>query len=274
MGLKRLRIRPDFRMLQTSDGLSMIEVICQLPDTERDIVLSAADAPYIRDDEASQVEEFLAASVHRVNGAIVSGAEGLICAKVHGTLAMSLLSDAQWDAALVTISVIRDGCEREETSSVLHASRKPHLATHSAKIGELAFDPRVLTATPTNPLPNSTFVTRYIAKDDWQSLVTGIMAKADGEKIAAITTLATAVAKANGYVSETKLSTYNQQRRGSYRQIFSTGEGASRLFLSTDVKKCTYEVCAYNGQHLGEWRFSGTQHQAPDTSGKHDIDVI
>ena len=271
MGLKRLRVRSDFRTLMSRDGRMMIQIICDLQDEEREIILAAADSPHIRDEEVDAAERFVGASIVTVNGSAVQQAEGFLSAIILETLCLSIPSAAEWNKPLVPVEYKKDGEANNIYVEVRHASARDHLSMHADVIGKITFDPRFTPPYKGNPLPNSGFVTRFIAKDDWHVISENIAHAASGERIPLVSSWAERIAIANGYVEESEIAALNHERTGNYRQVFSCMTADGRLYLSTDFEEGAFEVCDKAGNHLGEWLFSGERHHGPDTSGNHNL---
>jgi hypothetical protein len=268
MGLRYLRVRADFRTTQTTDGRLLIEVITALPHSERGILLRAADVPHIRDEEIDEVEKFISTNVHALDGMATNQAEGFLCALIQKTVAMSIPSDARWQGVVVKVRINEDGDPTMRNIDVPHASNSEHLKSHAAFIGGITLR---LAPTQANPLPNSTFVTRFIANNNWPGTMQAILAGPSAEKLTRIADLATGVAFANGYVENQKLGSINQKASGSLRQIFSFGELKESLYISTDFEKGAFELCDHAGRHVGEWSFSGAKQGDADESGSHNI---
>jgi hypothetical protein len=268
MGLRFLRVRTDFTTTPTTDGRLVIEVLSALPHSERNILLRAADAPHIPDEQIDAVEKFISSNVHALDGIPTNQAEGFLAALILNTVAMSLPSDQRWQGAVVRVRINEQADLTMRDIDVPHASNFDHLNSHAALIGRIT-----LRASPTqmNPFPNSNFATRFIANGNWPATLQAILAGPPAEKLAKIGGLATKVASVNGYVDERKLSTINQKASGSRRQIFSFGELKESLYLSTDFEKGAFELCNHAGRHMGEWSFSGIQRGDADESGSHDI---
>jgi hypothetical protein len=268
MGLRHLRVRPDFTTTQTTDGRLLIEVISALPHSERGILLRAADMPHIRDEQIDEVERFVNTNVHGVDGTPTNEAEGFLCALIQKTLAMSIPSEQRWQGAVVKLRINKEGDRTMRDVDVPHASNSAHLNSHAALIGKIT---RRVSPNSANPLPNSNFSTRFIASNNWPATLQSILAGPPGQKAAQIAEFAATIAAVNGYVEERKLSTMNQKATGGLRQIFSLGEHEKTLYVSTDFEKGAFEVCGEMGKHLGEWSFAGIKQGDADTSGSHDI---
>jgi hypothetical protein len=271
MGLKRLRIRADFQNTRTNDGLTIGEVIWDLPHGDRNFLLIATDAPHIRDDEIDKIEGFLKISIRAVNGTEVDSAEGLVCAFVHGTIAISIQSEPQWCQDTAALEFVSEKDSSLQRIDIRHVSSAHHLTNYASFVGKITFDSSKYLLSEDNPLPNSKFATEFVAHGDWHPVTQAMITGPEEEKIAKIHDLAHTIAEANGYREEREVTSLNRKIHKSYRQIFSSTYGDTKLYLSTDFEKGAFEVCDEDGRHLGEWLFSGVKHQGPDKTGAHNI---
>lgn len=92
--------------------------------------------------------------------------------------------------------------------------------------------------------------------------------------------MAVFIANRNFYWYDAELSKYNNDnnpvKKGGKKttpyQIFATGVGKDRKYLSTDFEKGCFEMCDYKGKHEGEYFFNGNYNKgSQDTTGGHDI---
>jgi hypothetical protein len=121
-----------------------------------------------------------------------------------------------------------------------------------------------------HPLPGVKF-SDMLVDNNWNEFREKL--KNPEEKIGLIKEMAENVAEISGYQFNPKLSSSEQERKKSLRQIFEAGKGKNKIYLSTDFEKGRFEVCDHRGKHLGEYRFDGKRSQEADPSGSHDICV-
>jgi hypothetical protein len=99
----------------------------------------------------------------------------------------------------------------------------------------------------------------------------------DKKGIPLFSKMATFIANRNFYWYDKTLSKYNDKNNPSKGkttsyQIFVTGEGENRKYLSTDFTLGGFELCDFRGKHQGEYFFNGNFNEnSTDTSGDHDI---
>lgn len=82
----------------------------------------------------------------------------------------------------------------------------------------------------------------------------------------------TVVAMINGYKHDKRLSKINSTN-DKLREIFYAGSGNGKIYLSIDVKSLAFELCDYNGKHIGEFNFDGKPSKVIDTEGGHDLKI-
>lgn len=90
------------------------------------------------------------------------------------------------------------------------------------------------------------------------------------ERIALSLSRGGVIARMNGYRFSVELSALNSSK-SKIRQIYYAGSGNEKIYLSIDVKTIAFEVCDYNGKHIGEYNFDGKQTKVKDKVGGHDI---
>lgn len=271
MGISRMRTRSDFVAIMSSDGCTLHDAVLALPFEKRNLLLSILDCPYIKDTEHREVDLFLGINISTVNGHAVPSAEGLIASYVHKSPSVSMLSDAQWDANSVEIEFSSAPGGPTSLEHIRHASREVHFDSLIVDLGLETLRALGLTPTHDEPLPNTAFAKNILARGDWQRVAAHIRQRSNGERIAFIGPFAHTLARINGYVFEQEITSQNQRAFNSYRQVFSFGEAAHKLYLSTDFEKGAFEVCDKDGCHLGEFLFSGVRSSGPDTTGRHNL---
>lgn len=270
LGLRRVRVHSNFSLLCSTDDTPVTQLIHSLPINDRRVILRSTDAPHIKDSEFAAADTYLASKNVVINGVSVNDAEGLICAFINETVAISAATDAFQNCIHVEFSStdLRNG--NVQNALIPHAASQPQLRRHVAVIGRLTFKPKDHPCSRENPLPNSEYVNRFYVQDNWVELLKRC-ALPSTYSIPIIEDIARDVALMNGYDFEPDLTRLNHRKRNSKRQIFSSVEPAQEIFLSTDFEKGAFEVCDRHGRHLGEWLFSGSIHKNADTSGDHDI---
>jgi hypothetical protein len=112
-----------------------------------------------------------------------------------------------------------------------------------------------------------------LAPHGWENFKQDL-SKFPNEKNGKASEMAKKVAERNFYQHKQELSSYNQKIKGSLRQIFES-VSEPKIYLSTDFEGGNaFEVCNYQGKHLGEFLFSGKQNKDADQSGNHDIILL
>lgn len=110
-----------------------------------------------------------------------------------------------------------------------------------------------------------------LVNNDWKGFREALKKLPSGTKIAKIEKIGALVAKINGYRFNPHLSSHNQKKCKSARSIHQAGKKRDTIYLSVDFEKGAFEVCDFDGIHLGEFGFNGKRLQDADTTGKHNI---
>ncbi len=121
-----------------------------------------------------------------------------------------------------------------------------------------------------NYFPKREFSDRLV-NNDWDKFRRDLKSISSNEKMAKIKEIGALVAKINGYRFNSDLSSHNQKKCKSARSIHQAGKKRDTIYLSVDFEKGAFEVCDFDGIHLGEFGFNGKRLQDADTTGKHNI---
>ncbi len=269
VGFRRLRTREDFRTTAIAGQARIDDVIGCLERHHRQLIYRILDCPYLR---AENEDAFLQYRVVAVAGN-AANAEGLLCAHIMRTLAISF-DRAEWAASTIDVEVLDEQTRAIECVQVRHASRHEHLIVNLAWASRTAKGADELIPSAARPLPN-TVASDLLVNDDWQAFCDELKRMPPAEKTARLVETAEQVALINGYDYDPIASDRNRQISGSMRQVFGSIHAANRarLYLSTDFEKPAgaFEVCDFQGRHLGEWLFSGRKNSPADESGRHNI---
>jgi hypothetical protein len=126
--------------------------------------------------------------------------------------------------------------------------------------------------------PSSTYlpfaeISNHLVNNDWNSFRNKLRSKAN-EKMSVISQIAKQVATINGYIYDEKISKLNHTKEHK-REIYSAGENRNKIYLSVDFETGGYEICDFQGKHLGEFWFDGIRSKEEDKKGKrkHDIKI-
>lgn len=93
-------------------------------------------------------------------------------------------------------------------------------------------------------------------------------AKNPSRKIAVFKEIGELMARINGYKFNQELTSYNQKIKGM-RAIYEAGEDNNKIYLSIDFENGPFEVCDYQGCHLGEYNYKGEKNHGYKAG--HDI---
>lgn len=227
----------------------------------------ATNAPFVLDDETAllakqALSEF---SLPDLEGHVL----GLGVAFLGDSISVSFLSNPMWDRAYMDLKwdfIDSDETYHERAEKVRHASQTGHLDIHLDWLQALK------DAKDWNPskvfFPKQEFVDDLVKKQGgWARYYTRCKNMPETERIASYRNLAQQSAERHGYRRDRSITQKND------RDIFAAGAGRNRIYLALDTLHGTFEVCNYQGQHLGEYNFAGEQIEGADSKKKHDIAV-
>lgn len=268
LGFSTLRVNDSFLQQQVLAGLTIHAVILKLQKDARVIWYKALSSPHASVDD----DAILQIKVLRIEGSEFEYPEGVVYALVDGTLAVSF-DKPFWRISNLSVDVVNESTKTTSNYDLPHASAEIHVMEH------VVFASRVTTSIEfhlspkvSNPLPN-TSMSNLLANPTWDAFYDELSSMVVQQKTARLTEMAKQVAYVNGYQFSSDLSSLNQRRFGSLRQIFKSEfvRGRETVYLSTDFENSAgaFEVCDHKGQHRGEWMFSGSMNKHPQH--KHDI---
>ncbi len=274
LGFRQLKTREDFTQTLIADQYAIYDWLADKTcvDSSLKILLRGLiQSPCI----GSEIDEeaYLLMKKICIDNGEGEDAEGLGVAYLTETLSVSFASHSRWEQTeipLIYTFQTENGKSDTKTKNVTvrHACKPDHIETHKSwalKLNRLG-SPRPLSD---NPLPSVEF-SDMLVSNDWDEFRERLK-KYPKEKNGMIIKMAENVAEINGYKFNPELSSCNQERKDSLRQIFEAGKGRDKIYLSTDFEKGAFEVCDYRGKHLGEYSFEGKRTQQADRSGSHDI---
>lgn len=114
-----------------------------------------------------------------------------------------------------------------------------------------------------------TEISNYLVDNDWDKFRLYLRSNAS-QKNSLISEMAQKVAIINGYSFDNKVSDLNKTK-DKIRQIYSAGETRNKIYLSVDFEKGAYEICDFQGTHLGEFLFDEKPNGEADKS--HNIRI-
>lgn len=270
IGIKKIRVTPDFRTRTSKEGESVNDLIFRLERPERQILLQALDSPHIKDNcDPEEENSFITLNVTSINGVSTPHATGILCAYIHNTIIVSLPSSGTWLTSNLNVTIANSIDNSQFDRKIEHISEISHINTHRSFLCRLTI-PENSQKDP-SPFPNSDQVTKVYARNDWSAFYSCFKNLNQLEKTAKYRKIASDIATANGYTFNARLTSLNSRIRRSLRQIFTRTTDKGDIHLSTDFEKGAFEVCDQDGKHLGEWLFSGEKHKPADSSGFHDI---
>ncbi|WP_375561257.1 hypothetical protein ACE193_01510 [Bernardetia sp. OM2101] len=114
-----------------------------------------------------------------------------------------------------------------------------------------------------------TEISNHLVDNDWDKFRLYLRSNAS-QKNSLISKMAQKVAIINGYSFDSKVSDLNKTK-DKIRQIYSAGENRNKIYLSVDFEKGAYEICDFQGTHLGEFLFDEKLNGKADKS--HNIRI-
>lgn len=187
---------------------------------------------------------------------------GLKVAFINGAISVSFQTTEIWNNHILQPLAINENYEN--IVKVYHASELHHVNQHYDWIIQLrdkldfkkSWNPSKLY------FPDLKF-SNQIVNGNWSVFESKRdAAKSIEERRCVIIQYADIVAKRNLYKYESKISSLNTTPKRK-RYIYSAGEGKDKIYLSIDLEKGGFEVCDFDGFHLGEFSFSGKQTKPP-----------
>lgn len=116
-----------------------------------------------------------------------------------------------------------------------------------------------------------TEISNQLVDDDWNNFRDNLRKNAQNKE-AVISQKAKEVAIINGYDLDEQVSKLNKSKEHK-REIYKAGNSRDTIYLSVDFEKGGFEICDFDGVHLGEFWFDGSQTQEADKTGKHNIQI-
>jgi hypothetical protein len=269
IGFKRLRTRDDFASAPLFGNYHLSDIRPHLERDERLLLFSFLQSPYL---EREYEGEFVTTSIEAVDGDSEIGGEGLLCAALLDTVAISIASHERWSRATLKLHLLHDHKGPRECA-LPHASEVTHWRNHLRWASRRVCGTNQLTPTLDRPLRNTEYSNKCVSS--WGDFYCECSGLQGGEKTAMLRECADLIAHINGFDHNPELSATNRKASGALRQVFSPMQGLAirPVYLSTDFEKPAgvFEVFDHLGRHAGEWSFSGDKVSGADTSGAHDL---
>jgi hypothetical protein len=263
LGFSQLKVRNDFTQMTISTGYTILDWLRDTDHESQTLLLTLIQSPPIGKEIQEEKFIYMEKIFLLSNGnEIEQEAEGLGIAYLtnqNGTLAISFNSGSEWDKTEISLiyRFERDGKSYEEPIKVKHASKPTHVHEHKVwalKKKSLSEPYKNMKPSLHNILPKKK-ISNQLVDNNWDKFREKLKKYPD-DKNAKIKEMAENVAEINGYKFNQDLSSHNQKLKKSFRFIYEGGKGKQKIYLSTDFEKGAFEVCNYQGTHLGEYSFN------------------
>jgi len=264
LGFTQLRVRYDFIQTILSTNYTILDWLREVDSDSKAQLMGIIQSPpigqEIQEEKFIYMEKMLLAN--QEVDEIELEAEGLGIAYLtneKGTLAISFDSDSKWDKTeiLLIYHFKQEDNSCQALVKVKHASKPTHVDEHKIwALKKKSFSQPYKHLKPSlhHLLPKKK-ISNQLVDNDWNQFREQLAQHPDS-KNTMIKEMAANVAEINGYQFNQHLSSHNQKITKSLRFIYEAGEGNQKIYLSTDFEKGAFEVCNYQGTHLGEYSFN------------------
>ena len=269
--------RAEFLMQKLNGGLTIAECLKTIPfeDKKSKLLIQklkgiVAASSKIWDDELQKMIDSCPL-VYIDHQAIQITPQGLKIACILDTFCVSLACNGIWDRSIVNALWLEEsdqGETFEQHVCIKHASNTLHIKNHEKWISILVKKKKLFSDwVPSKEyFPNLEHSNSLVSDGDWNQYHKEFnAAKGKDEKRSVIFKYAYEVAERNNYIYNQIISDLNTSSKHK-RVIFHAGKGKNRIFLSIDIEKGGFEVCGYDGCHLGEYFFDGRKTKNADAN--------